>query len=595
MTMYRSTTGAMPSDNGNNRHASYQAYLNSQGAAGTQHDGSAHGQQVNARTDGLGAVMNQFSSLSLPSGPTGSNLSHVQAAHGYCPPDQGVAYQGYHVPLPVGMAPEGPYPFNLSGQFPIQGGFAPMPVPYHNVPYTPGRVTSYADRYVDRYIDRSTSDVPSLENRRGSYSTTESAPATPFFGSASERAASSRALVIPSSYTTPSPEQAVAPAPVTKIEPVDEELLALLKEQPAIPDAVPAVFTPPTHVKSIEQCLENRINGNRNVYIRGLHPTTDDELLLQYASRFGKVEQSKAIIDTATGACKGFGFAKFADVRDSEKCIRGFYQLGYEVGFARESFNARLKAEGDECSTNLYLSNLPKNLNEAELNAIFINYNVVSSKILRDSMGNSRGVGFARFESREECEEVIKKYHGACIGEEGLMMQVRYADTPRQKDLKRGVVQLELLASKALLTGQVRYADTPAQKELKRITAERRQFRTNEYNIGAYGTADVGIHPSIYQQGSWNRRAASAMSVLAPLYWGDADTTSSFAPRAFSRGAIEFPVTSPAAIPKKQSTSVSGAVTSDDGSGDEGVTVADQSTIANASTQSSPTVKREKS
>lgn len=34
---------------------------------------------------------------------------------------------------------------------------------------------------------------------------------------------------------------------------------------------------------------------------------------------------------------------------------------------------------------------------------------------------------------------------------------------------------------------QVRYADTPAQKDLKRITTERRQFRTNEYNVGAYG------------------------------------------------------------------------------------------------------------
>lgn len=79
----------------------------------------------------------------------------------------------------------------------------------------------------------------------------------------------------------------------------------------------------------------------------------------------------------------------------------------------QESFNARLKAEGDENSTNLYLSNLPKRLNESvsllsqdrclpgsdmfqELNAIFAGYHVVSSKILRDSMGNSRGVGFAR-------------------------------------------------------------------------------------------------------------------------------------------------------------------------------------------------------
>jgi hypothetical protein len=96
------------------------------------------------------------------------------------------------------------------------------------------------------------------------------------------------------------------PAAVPKAsQPIDEEILALLKQDPPIPDAVPAVFTPPTHMKTIEQCLENRIQGNRNVYIRGLHPTTDDELLLKYASRFGKVEQSKAIIDTSTGACKG--------------------------------------------------------------------------------------------------------------------------------------------------------------------------------------------------------------------------------------------------------------------------------------------------
>lgn len=92
------------------------------------------------------------------------------------------------------------------------------------------------------------------------------------------------------------------------------------------------------------------------------------------------------------------------------------------------------------------------------------------------------------------------------------MMQVRFADTPNQKSLKRGVVELERLASRILLTSQVRYADTPAQKELKRITAERRQFRTNEYNLSAYGTADVGIHPSIYSPAPWNRRVTMGAS-----------------------------------------------------------------------------------
>lgn len=91
------------------------------------------------------------------------------------------------------------------------------------------------------------------------------------------------------------------------------------------------------------------------------------------------------------------------------------------------------------------------------------------------------------FESRDVCEEVIKRYHGQAIGDECFLMQVRYADTP-------------------------------AQKELKRVTAERRQYRTNEYNIGAYGTMAVGVNPSIYStQTTWGRTPRFARSVT-PAY-----------------------------------------------------------------------------
>ena len=55
-----------------------------------------------------------------------------------------------------------------------------------------------------------------------------------------------------------------------------------------------------------------------------------------------------------------------------------------------------MKAKGDHSSTNLYVSNLPKSVNEMELAAIFMNYNVVSSTILHDSQANSCGAGFAR-------------------------------------------------------------------------------------------------------------------------------------------------------------------------------------------------------
>lgn len=61
-----------------------------------------------------------------------------------------------------------------------------------------------------------------------------------------------------------------------------------------------------------------------------------------------------------------------------------------------------------------------------------------------------------RFASREECDAIIQKYHGQAIGQEQLLLQVRYADTPEQK-------------------------------RLKQETQKRREFRANEYNAVAYG------------------------------------------------------------------------------------------------------------
>jgi len=38
------------------------------------------------------------------------------------------------------------------------------------------------------------------------------------------------------------------------------------------------------------------------------------------------------------------------NVRAADLCIMGFHRLGYDASFAGESFNARLKANGDESS-----------------------------------------------------------------------------------------------------------------------------------------------------------------------------------------------------------------------------------------------------
>jgi RNA recognition motif-containing protein len=62
----------------------------------------------------------------------------------------------------------------------------------------------------------------------------------------------------------------------------------------------------------------------------------------------------------------------------------------------QESFYSKLKAFQDEHNTNLYVSNLPKTMNEYDLGELFKPHNVCSARILRDKMGTGRGVGFAR-------------------------------------------------------------------------------------------------------------------------------------------------------------------------------------------------------
>lgn len=270
---------------------------------------ASHSQLAIPSSGDPNGMMNQFQGMSLGS---------VNVANGPAPLPMGPSYMvgpdGQLVLASVpgsqsmGMAHTtengyGAFSLNSSYGNPYLG--LPMPM----MPFTPGRSNAAHPR-----MDRGHSEVPGLENRRGSYSTTESTPATPFYTGVSHRENGPRVANLDrSAYTTPSPQQmgmsnlhVDAPAKPALPTISDHALDELLKQNPAIPKAVPAVFTPPGQMKTLEQSLENRIPGNRNVYIRGLHPTTDDELLYQFACRFGAVETSKAIIDTGTGACKGY-------------------------------------------------------------------------------------------------------------------------------------------------------------------------------------------------------------------------------------------------------------------------------------------------
>ncbi|CAL8396913.1 unnamed protein product [Gadus morhua 'NCC'] len=78
-----------------------------------------------------------------------------------------------------------------------------------------------------------------------------------------------------------------------------------------------------------------------------------------------------------------------------------------------EDFCHTLSNQQEQDPTNLYISNLPVSMDEQELeNMLKPLGHVISTRILRDANGVSRGVGFARMESTEKCEVVIQHFNG---------------------------------------------------------------------------------------------------------------------------------------------------------------------------------------
>ncbi|XP_061924821.1 RNA-binding motif, single-stranded-interacting protein 1-like isoform X1 [Entelurus aequoreus] len=141
-----------------------------------------------------------------------------------------------------------------------------------------------------------------------------------------------------------------------------------------------------------------------NLYIRGLSPSTSDRDLAHLCQPYGKIVSTKAILDKATNKCKGYGFVDFDSPAAAQKAVTALKSSGVQAQMAKQQ---------EQDPTNLYISNLPLSMDEQELENMLKHFGqVVSTRILRDSSGASRGVGFARMESTEKCDAVISHFNG---------------------------------------------------------------------------------------------------------------------------------------------------------------------------------------
>ncbi|XP_041450533.1 protein alan shepard isoform X1 [Drosophila obscura] len=176
-----------------------------------------------------------------------------------------------------------------------------------------------------------------------------------------------------------------------------------------------------------------------NLYIRGLQQGTTDKDLVNMCAQYGTIISTKAILDKTTNKCKGYGFVDFEQPAFAECAVKGLQGKGVQAQMAKVGIWVlhRPAIQQEQDPTNLYIANLPPHFKETDLEAMLSKYGqVVSTRILRDQQMNSKGVGFARMESREKCEQIIQMFNGNTIPGAKDPLLVKFADGgPKKKNL----------------------------------------------------------------------------------------------------------------------------------------------------------------
>ncbi|KAK4474577.1 hypothetical protein MN116_000719 [Schistosoma mekongi] len=160
-----------------------------------------------------------------------------------------------------------------------------------------------------------------------------------------------------------------------------------------------------------EISYDNNVNRT-NLIVNYLPQTMSQEEMRGLFSKIGKLASCKLIRDKLTGQSLGYGFVNYTDASDAERAIRVLNKMKLQNKTIKVSL-ARPSCESIK-GANLYICGLPKFMTESDLEKLFHPCGkIITSRILFDSStGQSKGVGFIRFDQRHEAELAIQQFNG---------------------------------------------------------------------------------------------------------------------------------------------------------------------------------------
>lgn len=184
-----------------------------------------------------------------------------------------------------------------------------------------------------------------------------------------------------------------------------------------------------------------RKSGVGNIFIKNLHGSIDHKALYDTFAKFGNIYSCK-VATNENGESKGYGFVHFETQEMADRCIEQVNEMELEgqIVYVGRFIPKKERQKSREAQgfTNIFVKNLPPNIDHEGLKNIFSPYGTItSSAVMTDQNGKSKGFGFVNMSVAEEAKKAVDELNGSLISGNAIFVGRAQKKAERLAELKQ--------------------------------------------------------------------------------------------------------------------------------------------------------------
>jgi len=176
------------------------------------------------------------------------------------------------------------------------------------------------------------------------------------------------------------------------------------------------------------------MNTEGTLWMGDLEPWICESFIIDSFKIFGfQPLYVKLINDKRMSKFRNFCFVTFKDLNEANAAL--FTLNSKKIPKTKSFFKLNLTKNNPKIKKNLYVGNLPRNVNDIGLFTFFKSKypSVYFASIITDN-GLSRGYGFVHFSDEKEYQKCLTEMNGMTIGNKTISVKEKKADPPKQNN-----------------------------------------------------------------------------------------------------------------------------------------------------------------